>query len=496
MLPVSDFNFVYCGMATVAATVGYVYAKRRRVDSRVPFRPEFAQNLSRVEPPISEPETKTEGEPAQTDLDVPMEESKSPGLPLLESPNQAEQAQSVISGTTLNSAGATTLPRPSDSEIARIDSLETSVMVAREPSLKRKRMHDHDENNMPLEYPYNLGALYPNKRCKTPPLGDGKEKDESTKGEKEPEENQTDSSAVPVPKALADRGESESGSTDLSKATLAGTKLEETKSEPADDSVSGKFLPTKAKDGRAPTPTVDHKSEVKIEIIQPPTKTKLNIAFESFASNTPVSFSFGNGTLASGANTRPIWSTSSSFRKRHSFIDGLDGDPAQDGSPEASSTFALETRQETTSHSSSSSTRVTGEEDEDVRSELKGVKLFVKRGSQDFSNGISGQVKYLADKKTTNQRVLFRREPLWKVSMNTKLQPTVRCTFDHQECVLRLLLAESSEKRAQEIVVYALKPGRFCSRKDFQAFAESVISSTSLKKAEVLEEGEIPGGDL
>lgn len=48
---------------------------------------------------------------------------------------------------------------------------------------------------------------------------------------------------------------------------------------------------------------------------------------------------------------------------------------------------------------------MTGEEDEDVESELKGVKLFVKRGSQGFSNGVLGQVKYLSNKKTSNQRV-------------------------------------------------------------------------------------------
>lgn len=56
--------------------------------------------------------------------------------------------------------------------------------------------------------------------------------------------------------------------------------------------------------------------------------------------------------------------------------------------------------------------------------------------------------------------VVFRREPLWKISMNTRLQPSIRCTFDTQECILRLLLAESTESKEsglQEVVVYALK---------------------------------------
>ncbi|KAJ3876159.1 hypothetical protein F5051DRAFT_332345, partial [Lentinula edodes] len=130
-----------------------------------------------------------------------------------------------------------------------------------------------------------------------------------------------------------------------------------------------------------------------------------------------------------------------------------------------------------------------GEEDKNVQSELRGVELFVKRGSNDYPSGILGQVKYWSDKKTLVERLLFRREPLRKVSMNIRLQPAVRCTFDPQECILRLLRAESSESKASGttgIVVYALKPGRFCSRKDFQTFSEFVIGNSSLKTAIVL----------
>ena len=74
--------------------------------------------------------------------------------------------------------------------------------------------------------------------------------------------------------------------------------------------------------------------------------------------------------------------------------------------------------------------------------------------------------------------LVFRREPLWKVSMNIRVQPTVRCSYVAEENVLRIVLkeaiggsgnvgssaAESSDSQAgsgdatnQEVVVYALK---------------------------------------
>ncbi|KAJ3931463.1 MAG: hypothetical protein NXY57DRAFT_212677 [Lentinula lateritia] len=130
-----------------------------------------------------------------------------------------------------------------------------------------------------------------------------------------------------------------------------------------------------------------------------------------------------------------------------------------------------------------------GEKNKDVQSELRGVELFVKRGSNDYPSGILGQVKYWSDKKTLVERLLFRRKPLRKVSMNIRLQPAVRCTFNPQECILRLLLAESSKSKASGttgIIVYALKPGRFCSRKDFQTFSEFVIGNSSLKTVAIV----------
>ena len=60
--------------------------------------------------------------------------------------------------------------------------------------------------------------------------------------------------------------------------------------------------------------------------------------------------------------------------------------------------------------------------------------------------------------------LVFRREPLWKVSMNVRVRPTVRCTFDEEDSVLRVVLKETAENadgaletRPQELVIYALK---------------------------------------
>lgn len=48
---------------------------------------------------------------------------------------------------------------------------------------------------------------------------------------------------------------------------------------------------------------------------------------------------------------------------------------------------------------------VTGEEEEDVELELKGVKLFVKRGEKSFSDGMLGHVKLLSNRTTLDERI-------------------------------------------------------------------------------------------
>lgn len=53
---------------------------------------------------------------------------------------------------------------------------------------------------------------------------------------------------------------------------------------------------------------------------------------------------------------------------------------------------------------------LTGEEDETIEAELKGVKLFIKRGRKEFTDGMYGHVKILAQKgtpkRTTNENTV------------------------------------------------------------------------------------------
>ncbi|TFK81435.1 hypothetical protein K466DRAFT_502138, partial [Polyporus arcularius HHB13444] len=120
---------------------------------------------------------------------------------------------------------------------------------------------------------------------------------------------------------------------------------------------------------------------------------------------------------------------------------------------------------------------ITGEEDEDVSSELKGAKVFIKRGEHDFCEGILGNVKLLKHKGTGAERLLFRREPIWKVSMNVRLRAAVRCSFDEAQGALRVMLKERVEDAQQEqLVMYVLKRGK-ASRTDFADFARAVVES-------------------
>ena len=54
--------------------------------------------------------------------------------------------------------------------------------------------------------------------------------------------------------------------------------------------------------------------------------------------------------------------------------------------------------------------------------------------------------------------IVFRREPIWKVTMSVRLRSTVRCTYDETQGALRVTLKEPIEGTQQEhLVIYALK---------------------------------------
>ncbi|KAL7280639.1 hypothetical protein ACG7TL_005577 [Trametes sanguinea] len=133
------------------------------------------------------------------------------------------------------------------------------------------------------------------------------------------------------------------------------------------------------------------------------------------------------------------------------------------------------------SYATSTQTIVTGEEDERVIAEVKGAKVYIKRGERDFCEGILGNVKLLRHKDSRQERIqVFRREPVMKVSMNVRLQPLVRCTFDEAQGLLRVTLKEPIEGSQQDqVVVYAMKRGQ-SSKADFADFAHSVLESSRL----------------
>ncbi|TFL02218.1 hypothetical protein BDV98DRAFT_55702 [Pterulicium gracile] len=125
------------------------------------------------------------------------------------------------------------------------------------------------------------------------------------------------------------------------------------------------------------------------------------------------------------------------------------------------------------------SVALTGEENEDVLSEIKGVRLYVKRGDKEFgSPGMLGTLRLLADREeTSSERLLFRREPLWQASMNLRVNEGVRCAFDKEESVLRFTLKEliEGQKGDSEVVVYAFKPGKATSKQDFVSFGQRLV---------------------
>ena len=65
---------------------------------------------------------------------------------------------------------------------------------------------------------------------------------------------------------------------------------------------------------------------------------------------------------------------------------------------------------------------INGEEDEDTNAELRGVKLFIKRGKKDFSAGILGHIKYLRDKHTGEERL---GQSTWFFSMSSVLSSII-----------------------------------------------------------------------
>ncbi|KAK7440403.1 hypothetical protein VKT23_017041 [Stygiomarasmius scandens] len=562
MLPVPDFNFMVCGMATFAATVGYVCSKRlvRRnstfgsgstndsftassTSEDVPMLVDQA-----VPPVLSDSEKISTMKLSEAPRDLKIEEEEMPSASVNEAACPVEIKQELVS---VQIPTQPIVPEPM-LNLPPVVVLPFAPPVSgsapdRRQSLKRKKMHDHDENNNDLEYPYNLTAIYPNKR-RTPPREERSSRDEQASQEQM--NPALDSS--PVPPQSTDVKHPDRGADNAAECTsvnTVGVSVPPTQSDfyeaPTTPSVQPDPKP------QLPLPRSSPKSILASSMnnvnVKPSTtistfsasttsnfvsssrpntnstpKKKPFTAFSSYASpntSSPFSpFSVNNTTsggnpspfLTTTSNNRPIWS--SSIRKRHVFSDHDDASTDHGDQESALAFGAGENGKEMNGHAigsrSASKTEgtstgynhITGEEEETIECELKGVKLFVKRGTKEYSTGMLGHVKLLSSKNHDVERLLFRREPLWKVSMNARLQPTVRCSFDSEESILRVVMPEflessgsgspASEKTesrslngaaSPEVVVYAMKPGRFCSKQEFGDFATSVMKRTNVK---------------
>ncbi|KAK0188382.1 hypothetical protein F5146DRAFT_1139899 [Armillaria mellea] len=400
LFPISDLKVVVCGMATIAASVGYACSRRLSVQT---------PTTDRNEVPVSE----------QEQVENPMEQT----------------SKDANSNDTV-----------------------------RQNSLKRKQMHDHDENNNDLDYPHNLLSIYPNKRNRTPPISD--REDERSQDVSVDRDSQQDLVLAPESIAVDTMDKGAARETPDSPET---SRIEEATTE-ASPGPTTASTPDRAAVEDAPTVVLKTDS-AKPVLPQPKPRRSPIKSSGGFASYSGTASPFKS--IKAGSSTTPIWSHKTA---------GSSTDRTTIDRPLAVPRATEVPRECAVPH-------LTGEEDEEVASDIKGVRLYIKRGGRDFTSGMLGHVKLLSNKTSENQRLLLRRDPLWQVTMNVRLTPAVKCIFDEEDLSLRVILAETIEREdvpveqwAREVVVYALKPGRSCSKQDFREFAASLLANTSLKE--------------
>ncbi|KAH7927357.1 hypothetical protein BV22DRAFT_1031968 [Leucogyrophana mollusca] len=372
MLPLSEFQFAFCSIATFAATLGYACARKH---SR-PIIPD-------------------------SDMEA--------GMALC-----AEKAAS------------------------------SAASLQESPSLKRKLVEDADQESV---------SDRPQKRSKTPPGEEHLNLDcTPVIATEEPPE-----ALVPVHVAQVDE-------------EPIADAIEQT--EPL-AVISQEHLPSPKDVAPATTAPVEEPSSPK----------PYSSAFAAFA--TANSHYAVSASTASSSLQTPIWRRSTSPAKSNDIDSDSSSETLVGASPRPKSNAIEESRQNSsiiTTLNKPEGFQVTGEEDETVEAELKGVRLFTKRGAKDFTD-MYGHIKILSNAQSLKDRLLFRRDPLGQVSMNVSLLPTVRCAYDAEDNVLRIILKEQAGlegRQAESVVIYALKPGR-APKADFRAFAESLLANEHLK---------------
>ncbi|KAN0088203.1 hypothetical protein V8E55_005260 [Tylopilus felleus] len=433
MLPISEFHFAFCGIATVAATLGYACARRA------------ALSLA------------TSHEPSKVDVEAGPTEERS-------------------------------LKRKLDES----DEHDTDVEEQSRP-MKRNRTppadkHDSDEDEWELVAPPPYEQVVALQQSEEPV------QDKSTPPQQDAHSIEQDTTPIRVPTPPAQSPQPEEKEQEARRcASPHPPQVNLSPNEPE--------IPP-ARPVTPPRPAVPAKFE------------SLN-AFSAFSgSSSPFSsYSNASGTspfALSGqtAKAAPAWrrvnESGSDMFSRVSSVNALAPSPNDTATSTktalSQSKTAFSVPKETPSLAKPP-TCLTGEEDETIEAELKGVKLFIKRGRKEFTDGMYGHVKILAQKgtpkRTTNEntvgtdaennsrtRLLFRRDPLGQVSMNVGVHPTIRCHFDAAENILRVIVMEKVTMDAndskEDIVVYALKPGRV-QKADFQSFAKTLCDHEGLQ---------------
>lgn len=443
MLPITEFQFAFCGIATVAATLGYAYTRKANPHS-----------------------------PTSTDK---------PGADVEAGPLEERSLKRKLDD--------------SDNDETCVDEQQRPMKRSKTPPTEQ-RGEDEDEWEVIVAPPTYEEATAPQKKETpehvSPPSHDAN----STLDIKASREKSPDRAA--------------SGEAHVEKQGIDSQKP----SEPVPHTPS-------------PSPPSNNmKAEPEAAVTPPPKPAKVQTPssnpFSAFANSGSPFATYANpngpsGLVNQGERTTPAWRRKrddSEIRSDDSTqkLTSSPNDISSEVTGESSSTVLQSTQQVSAKKPSS---HTTGEEGEVVISDLKGAKLFIKRGRKEFTSGMYGHIKLLSCKLDASEskedkggddgegqdknpsknrtRLLFRRDPLGQVSMNVALRSTVRCHFDEAENILRVILKElevTVDKEVKEnIVIYAIKPGR-ASKADFRAFAKAVCDSEQLKDAPPVEKSD------
>lgn len=413
MLPITEFQFVFCGIATFAATFGYACARRASSLSAQPSHVDVEPEERSLKRKLDESDAESEGEQER-----PVKRSRTP-------PNdhEEEEWEVVISPPSYQEAqNAAPHPEPAvRQEVSTAAQVGTAQVEEVAPS-----------------------ANEPAPEARIPP-------------------------ATIVNEDVQ----------------LAEPQTEEAESQPKHPENQSQSLRTN--EPSEPRPTTPPPPPPPKSVTLRPNVT----AFSSFANTKSPFTKYSNTPFPSSTSTfTPAWrcgeSRTPGFPVDNAPV-SCPNDNALSASPnevaETSSVGALGDRAQASTAPKASSL-VTGEEDESVSSELKGVKIFIKRGRKEFTDGNFGHIKVLTQNERT--RLLFRRDPLGQVSMNVVLRSAVRCHYDAGENILRVVLMEQvaveGKEPKDEVVIYALKPGR-ASKADFKVFAETLCANHRLNTA-------------